>query len=119
MLYSIENREIFKNLNKLISLQSQVKALGIQDKLGKQNLLEDMKKVFESVTKTILNTSEDVTKTVTETSIVNKKALTNVNDKHLEIMNDRGIIATYLLPPLSKITNRERTSEFKLVKDPN
>ena len=32
-------------------------------------------------------------------------------------MNDRGIIASCLLSPLSKITNPENTSQFKLVKD--
>ena len=34
-------------------------------------------------------------------------------------MNDRGILASYLMSPLSKITNRENTSQFKLVKDPS
>ena len=34
-------------------------------------------------------------------------------------MNDRGIIASYLLSPLSKITNLENTSQFNLVKDSN
>ena len=32
-------------------------------------------------------------------------------------MNDRGILASYLLTPLSKITNPENTTQFKLVKD--
>ena len=32
-------------------------------------------------------------------------------------MNDRGILATYLMSPLSKITKPENTSQFKLVKD--
>ena len=34
-------------------------------------------------------------------------------------MNDRGILATYLMSPLSKITNPENSSQFKLVKDHN
>ena len=34
-------------------------------------------------------------------------------------MNDRGILATYLMSPLSKITNPQNTSQFKLVKDHN
>ena len=34
-------------------------------------------------------------------------------------MNDRGILTTYLMSPLSKITNPENTSQFKLVKDHN
>ena len=32
-------------------------------------------------------------------------------------MNDRGILATYLMSPLSRITNPENTTQFKLVKD--
>ena len=32
-------------------------------------------------------------------------------------MNDRGIIASYLLSPLAKIFNPENTTQFKLVKD--
>ena len=54
---------------------------------------------------------------MTETSIKNNQAIENINDKHLEIMNDRGIITSYLLSLLSKITNPENTSQFKLVKD--
>ena len=57
MLYSIENTEDLKNLNKLVSLENQVKAVRLQDKLGKQNIHEDKKKVFEPVTKSIENTS--------------------------------------------------------------
>ena len=34
-------------------------------------------------------------------------------------MNDRGILATYLIIPLSKITNPENTTQFKLEKDPS
>ena len=32
-------------------------------------------------------------------------------------MNDRGILANYLMSPLSRITNPENSSQFKLVKD--
>ena len=34
-------------------------------------------------------------------------------------MKDRGILATYLMSPLSKITNPENSSQFKLLKDTN
>ena len=33
-------------------------------------------------------------------------------------MNDRGIIAAFLLSPLSKTINPEHTSQLKLVQDP-
>ena len=119
MLYSIKDREDLENLNELASLQDQVKFVRLQDKLGKQNFHEDMKKVFEPVTKSLENTSENLTKAITESSKENNLALENLNNKLLEIMNDRGILASYLMSPLSKITNPENSTQFKLVKDPN
>ena len=118
MLHSNKNRDLEK-LSELISLESQVKAVILQDKLGKQNFHEDKKKVFEPVTKSTKDVSEEVTKTMTEISIKNNQALENLNQKFLEILNDRGIIASYLLSPSSEITNPEKTSQLKLVKDSN
>ena len=117
MLYSIKDRQDLENLNELVSLQDQVKAVRLQDKLGKQNFHEDMKKVFEPVTKSLEKTSQDITKTITESTIKNNQAIENLNNKLLEIMNDRGILASYLMSPLSKITNPENTTQFKLIKD--
>ena len=117
MLYSIKNREDLEKLEDLVSLQNQVKDVRLQDKLGEQNFHEDIKKVFEPVTKSIENTSQDITKSITETSLKNNEAIENLNNKLLEIMNDRGILATYLMSPLSKITNPENTTQFKLIKD--
>ena len=54
---------------------------------------------------------------MTKTSIKNNEALEKLNDKRLEIMNKRGIIASYLLSPPSKFANLEHTSQLKLVKD--
>ena len=119
MLYSIKDREDLENLNELVSLQDQVKTVRFQDKPGKQNFHEDMKKVFEPVTKSLENTSQDITKTITETSVKNNQAIENFDNKLLVIMKDRGILATYLMSPLSRITNPENSSQFKLVKDPS
>ena len=119
MLFPIKNVEDLENLNELVSLQEQVKVVKLQDKLGKQNFHEDMKKVFEPVTKSLENTSENLTKAITETSIKNNLPIENMNNNLLEIMNDRGILATYLMSPLSRITNPENSSQFKLVKDPS
>ena len=119
MLYSVKDREKLEKIEELASLENQVKVVKLQDKLGKQNFHEDMKKVFEPVTKSIENTSQNITKTINESSIKNNQAIENLNNKLLEIMNDRGILATDLMSPLSKITNRENTSQFKLVKDHN
>ena len=78
-----------------------------------------MKKVIETATKTNKDASEDVTKIMTENCKENNKTLSNLNNKRLEIRNDGGIIASYLLSPLSEIHNPEHTSQFKLLKDPN
>ena len=119
MIYSIKDREDSKDLNESASLQNQVQAKRLQDKLCKQNFHEDMKKFFEPVTKSIKDVSEEVSNTITETSNINNKALDNINNKLPEIMNDRGIIATYLMILLSKITNPENSTQFKLLEDQN
>ena len=111
MLYSIKDREDLENFEELVSLQNQVKVVRLQDKLGKQNFHEDMKKVFEPGTKSLENNSQDITKTITETSIGNNQAIENLNNKLSEIMNDRGTLASYLMSPLSQITNPENTSK--------
>ena len=119
MLYSNKIIEDSEKLNELVSLESQIKAVRLQDKHGKQKLHEDMKKLLELITKSNEDISEEVTKEKTETSNNNKKALENLNNKPLEIMKDRCVIASYLLSPLSKNTNHENTSHSKLVKDSN
>ena len=117
MMFAINNREDLDKLEELASLQDQVKVVKLQDKLGEQNFHEDMKKVFEPVTKSLKNTSENLTEAITETSIKNNLAIENINNNLLEIMNDRGILATYLMYPLSRITNPDNASQFRLVKD--
>ena len=81
MLYSIKDREDLENLNELVSLYDQVKTVRLQDKLGKQNFHEVMKKVFEPVTKALENTSQDITKTIAESSPKNHQAIENLNNK--------------------------------------
>ena len=76
-----------------------------------------MKKVFEPITKSLENTSQDITKTITETSVKNNQAIEDLENKFFEIMNNRGIIASYLLSPLAKIFNPENTTQFKLIND--
>ena len=119
MMFPIKNKEDLEKLNEAVSLQHQVKVVRLQDKLGKQNFHENLKEAFEPVTKSLEKTSENITKIFTENSIKNNQALENLNNKLLEIMNDRGILASYLMSPLSKITNPENTTQFRLVKDSN
>ena len=75
MLYSNKDREDLENLEELFPLGNQVKVVRLQDKLGKQNFHEGMKKVFKPVTKLLENTSQDITKTITETSVKNNQAI--------------------------------------------
>ena len=49
MLYSIKSREDLENLVELVSLEKQVKVVKLQDKLGKQNFHEDMKKYLNQL----------------------------------------------------------------------
>ena len=79
-------------------------------KLGKQGFHYDIKELYEPTTNSIKDVSEDVTRTMMETSEENNKALTTLDNKLSEIMNDRGFIASYLLSPLSEITNPENTT---------
>ena len=117
MLYSNKDREDLENLNELVSSQDQVKTVRLQDKIGKQNFHEDMKKVFEPVTKSLENTPENLSKAITETSLKNNQTIESIDNKLLEIMNDRGIITSYLLSPLAKFFNPENSTQFKLIND--
>ena len=108
-----------ENIKELTSLQSQVKAVRLQDKKGKQNFHEHMKKVFGQVTDIIKVVSKDITKTITGTSIETNRALHKLNNKFLQAFNNRGKVAAHLLPSLSKITSPEHTSQCKRLKDPH
>ena len=115
MLFPIKNREDLEKLNELVSLQSQVKTVRLQDKLGEQNFREDLKKVIEPVTYTIKNASQNISKTLTESSINNNKTIENLNEKVLESMNDKGLIDSSLI----EILKSDNKGQFRLIKDPN
>ena len=117
-MFPIKNREDLQKLNASVSLQNQVKVVRLQDKLGKQNFHEDMKEIFEPITKSLVNTSENVTKTITENSINNNKTISYLNEKVLELMNDKGLIAPYLASSVN-LFKPENKSQFRLWKDLN
>ena len=56
---------------------------------------------------------------MTENSINNKKAIENLNEKSLELMDEKGMIAPYLVSSLSNVFNLANKSQFRLRKDPN
>ena len=92
MLYPIRNVENLQNINEAVSLQNQVKAMRLQDKLGEQIYHEDAKKIFKPMTDAIKDTSDNLTKTIKKSSIINNKAIDNLNERILELMNDKGLI---------------------------
>ena len=119
MLYPINNKEDLEKLNEVVSLQNQVQEVRLQNKLGEQNYHEDIKKFFKPMTDEIKDTSEKITKTLSENSINNNKAIENLNEKILELMNDQGIIAPYLTSSLVEVFKKDNKSQFRLRKDPN
>ena len=48
------------------------------------------------MTDAVKDTSDNLTKTLTESSINNNKAIGNLNERILELMKDKGLIAPYL-----------------------
>ena len=119
MLYPINNREDLQNLNNAVLLQNQVQEVRLQNKLGDQNYHEDINKFFKPMTDELKNTSEKITRTLTENSINNNKAIENLNEKILELMNDKGLIAPYLTTSLVEVFKKDNKSQFRLRKDPN
>ena len=71
------------------------------------------------MTDAIKNTSETIAKTLTENSVNNNKAIENLNEKILELMNDKGLIAPYLTTSLVEVFKKDNKSQFRLRKDPN
>ena len=92
-MFPIKNVEDLQNLNESISLESQVKAVRLQDKLGEQMYHQNAENLYKTLTDTIKNTSENLTKTITETFINNNGTIEKLNEKTLELMNDKGTIA--------------------------
>ena len=119
MLYSIKNVEDLQKLNDAVLLQNQVQEVRLQNKLGDRNYHEDINKFFKPMTDELKNTSEKITKTITENSINNNKAIENLNEKILELMDDKGLIAPYLVSSLVEVFKKDNKSQFRLRKDPN
>ena len=119
MIFPIRYVEHLQNLNEAASLQNQVKVVRLQDNLGKQIFHGDLKEVLEPITKSLEKTSENLTKTFTEVSVKNNKAISDLNEKILELMKDKGMIAPYLASSLVNLFKPENKSQFGLRKDLN
>ena len=112
-MFPIRNVEDLQKLTEAVSLQNQVKAERLQDKLGEQNYHEDAKKLFKPMTDAIKDTSDNLTKTITESSINNNKAIENLNERILELMNDKGLIVPYLDSSLVNLFKPEKSIQIK------
>ena len=62
MLFPFKNRQELEESEELALLKNQDEELYLEDKLGKQNFHENTKELFEPLTDTIKNTSENLTK---------------------------------------------------------
>ena len=71
------------------------------------------------MTDVINDTSENLTKTIEESSFNNNKAMENLNEKILELMIDKGLIAPYLAFSLVSLFKPANKSQFRLRKDNN
>ena len=76
-------------------------------------------RIFEPVTDTFKNTSENLTKNLTEIYIKENKAIEVLNENVLELMNDKGMLDPFLPSSLFNRFKPENTSQFKLTKNPN
>ena len=119
MMFPNKNIEDLKDLNEAVSLQNQVKEVRLQDKLGEQNYHGVAKKVFKPMTDVEKNTPENIAKTLTENSINNNEAIENLNERILELMNDKGMIAPHLASSLVNLFEPEKKSQFRFKKDLN
>ena len=113
MMLPIRNVKYLQSLYEAVSLQNQVKAVRLQDELGEQNYHEDAKKLFRPMTDAIEDTCDNLRKTITESSIDNNKAIESLNERLLEFMNDKGLIAPYLASSLVNLFKPEIKSQFR------
>ena len=78
--------------------------------MGKQNYLYEAKKLQEPLIDTLKDTSENLTKTIEGTYNNNIQAISGLNEKVLELMNEKGLIAPYLACSLVNIFKPENKS---------
>ena len=64
------------------------------------------------MTDAIEDTSDNLTKTITESSINNNKAIENLNERILELMNDEVFIAPFLSSSSVNVFKTENRSQF-------
>ena len=71
------------------------------------------------MTDAIKNTSENMIKILAENSINNNKTVESLNEKNLELMKDKRLIAPNLASSLVNLSKPENKSQFRLGKGLN
>ena len=98
-----------------------MEALRIQDKLGKQNFDEDMKKVFEPITGTAKQTAPETTGAVNDTTraieIKTKETTKAINQKE-DLIKYAINFDLRSLEPKSEVVISQNTSHFQLRVNP-
>ena len=95
-MFPIKNVKRLPNLNELDLLQNQVHVVRLQDKLGEQNYHRDRRNIFEPMTDAIKRTSRDIKNLITEISIKNNMVQERLNEKILNFLNEKGMVAPFL-----------------------
>ena len=116
-LYTNINYYDLEKLEELASPQNQLKDIPLQDKLGKQNFHEVMKKVLEPFTDTVKQTAQEVIGAVKDTT----KAIEENGEETNNAINEIEELIKYainfdlrLLEPIRKIANSKNTSQLQL-----
>ena len=116
MIRLIKNKDDLKDLEELTKLQSQVKRIRLEDKLGKQGYNYDTKQLFEP-------RLTDTSQKLLEVTKINTKAIENPEEsnkyvKTLESINKNEVICSSLIRPIAKRLEPRNKSQFRLVDDP-
>ena len=78
-----------------------------------------MEEVFEPLTDTLQKTSENITRLLQKLLLKTSKAISDLNEKVLELVDEKGLIAAYLALSLVNLFKPENKSQFRLKKDLN
>ena len=75
-------------------------------------IIRIQKQLFEPMTDANKNKFQKITKTITETSSSNNKGMEKLNEKVLEVIQDRGMIASFVASSLINLFKPENKSQF-------
>ena len=105
-------------MKRLGEIQSDVREVRSQEKLGKQVYHYDAKEIFEPIRKAVINLSEKLLEESKPTLEAIKEVYeSNVHVKALELLLKKGIFSLSLIRPLEKHIVPQNKSQFWLYDD--